>query len=165
MHVIVDVVFAVTIISIAFRTVPEFHIRIVCVCFAADRAFMQISFVFFGCFGGRTEMDGFRRPATKGVTCHLDQVSSKEQEIIQHCNDRDQLIDSRGETDDVKQEISRVQPGQPLDLDGDDEKEQDLHVWVKRGEREEHGKIQIMGAEADGRAAGQKCDQHARGNV
>ena len=78
--------------------------------------------MFLGCLGGGTEADGFGGPPAKGAACHLDQISAKKQKIVQNGDDGNQLINSGREPDDIYEEIGGVQPGQPLDFDGKDEK-------------------------------------------
>ena len=41
--VVVDVVHAVAVVAVALGAVAEFHLRIICISYAADAAFMEIA--------------------------------------------------------------------------------------------------------------------------
>ena len=63
--------------------------------------------------------------------------------------------------EDRQGKVGRVNPGQPLGLDRDDEEEQELQVGIEGGKGEEHGHIDIV----HGRGAHQKAHQNVQQNA
>jgi hypothetical protein len=90
-------------------------------------------------------------------------LAAKEKQVVENRDDRDELVDA-AERDDAPDEKRGVHPGQPLDLDGDDKPEQDLHVRKEGGHGEEHREVQVVGDKA-GHTEGKSEDdveEHAR---
>ena len=64
-------------------------------------------------------------------------------EIVKKSNYRQKVQSGVGGRDNADEEVNRVNNGQPLYLDWDNEKQEHFGVGEKGGQREEHGKIQI----------------------
>lgn len=87
-------------------------------------------------------------------------VRGEEQKVVEHShngNQRVQEVPRQQILEDRQGKVGRVNPGQPLGLDRDDEEEQELQVGIEGGKGEEHGHIDIV----HGRGAHQNVQQNA----
>ena len=139
MNMVVNMVFTVAIIAVAFGAITKFQVGIFRIRSAADGTFVQISLILLGCLGGRAEVNCFLRPSSHFPSEDSYEVPAKEQQIVQNGDDGNELIQGGGNADDAVEEISRVQKGKPLHFDGDEKEQEHLHIRVKRGKGKEHG--------------------------
>lgn len=143
----VDVVHAVAVIAVALGAVAEFHVGVVGVGNAAHGTFVQVALCFLGLLLGLFEVDGLRRGFVSDPAEQGGKVPREEQEIVQDGNDGDQSYQELT-ADQIKEdgtgEKRRVDPGQPLDLDRDNEENQEPGLGVEGGEGEEHRQIDII---------------------
>ena len=176
--VVVDVIGTVAVVAVALGAVAELHLRVGQVRLAADGALVQ------GRFGlrlgvvevhdlgaassvGTAEIRVFMPGLVGGVlgaalpVGHLPaNVRGEEEQIVQDGHDGDEGIEempSQEQAEDLIGEERRVEPGQPLDLHGNDEEEQDLQVREEGGKGEEHGHIHIE--------HGRRAHQEAHGDI
>ena len=157
MHVVEDMVLAETVVSGAAGAVAEFQIGVVGVRAAADAALVPVAllgFLFLLLFHSGLELDGLvgilvaghAPPGAEG----LRQVRPEEHQEVQKGNDGNEGADKvqpQQGTQNVHGKEHRVQNGQPLHLDGNDEKQQHLGVRVQSGKGQEHGHADVIGAE------------------
>lgn len=65
---------------------------------------------------------------------------------------------------DAEEEEGRVNPGQPLGLQGNDEEEQDGQVGEQGGHGEEEGHVQVVRAVQDGDRGGEASPETGTGS-
>jgi len=146
MYVIVYMLLTEAAVALAAGTVAEFQLRIVRICLAADAALVVIKpCLLFTLDAPRllAEVDG----VCAGPLGHAaEKVTPAEDEKVDDRN-HGQKIDGEGILDNAQQEEESVHIGQILHLDGQNEKQQHLHIREKGRKGEEHGKVDVLGAE------------------
>lgn len=172
---IVDVVGAVAIVSVAPGTVTELHLRIGLIGFAAYGALVQIVGFRLGfCI---VEIDDLGSAAGLTIGSSIlrlihfvfgpalpvrdlaANIRGEEEQVIEDGNDGDQSEEKVAQeqvSQDRYGEERCVDPGQPLGFDRNDKEEQELQVGVKGGKGKEHGHIYIV----HGSCANQETDQN-----
>ncbi len=159
-----NVVHAVAVIAVALGAVAEFHVGVVRIGYTTHGTFVEVSFGllrFFLCF---FEVDCLGVGAVLHTAEQAGEIAGKEQEVVGDGQQRDQCVQEiagKHVTDNRPGEECRIQPGQPLDLDGDDKENQKLCVGVQGGKGEEHGQVHI----AHGGIAGQKAQKHIQNHA
>lgn len=175
---VVDVVNAVAVIAVALGAVAELHLRVGEVRLAAHGAFVErglglcpgvveVHDLGSAVAGGTAEIRVFMPGLVGGVlgaalpVGHLPaDIRGEEEQVVQDGHDGDEGVEEmpgQHQAENLIGEERRVEPGQPLDLHGDDEEEQHLQVREERGEGEEHGHIHIE--------HGRRAHQEAHGDV
>ena len=149
MDVIVDMLRAVAVVAVALGAVAELFVGIVGIGLSAYRALVDIAAGLLGVLGGLLEIH--RLPGSPVGGLPFDpaqaghQIVPEEDQIVQDGHDGGhhayQRKDTHGKGHDQtfqngvgKQ--SRIQPGQPLDLDGNDKEEKHLQIRIQRGKGE-----------------------------
>lgn len=148
-----DVVLTETVISCAAGAVTEFQIGMGGVRFAADRTFMAIAplgFFFLLLADSRLKLDrlvaGLVTAALSAPgQCIHDGVPEEDEEVQQSYNGK------QGEQGIGEQiayhcdgEHGGINPGKPLDLNRDEEKQQELNVRIQHSECKKQGQIHIF---------------------
>ena len=150
-HVVVDVLLAIAVIAVALGAVAEDHVGVVGVGLAADGALVDIALLGVGVLGSSLEVDGLLGmlvlEAALAVADGLSKIAPEEDEEVEDGHDREEGADdipAQQSGNDLPGEESSVDPGQPLDLDGEDEEQKDLHVRVEGGKGEEEGHVDVV---------------------
>ena len=171
MSVIIDVILAIAVVAAALGAVAEFQFRIGHVCPSADRAFVPVLGSVYhprtgmGCAGaafliglcpiciGAAAIAG---PATKlilpAVGQNMDAIASKEQEIVQHGEQREEI-----QLNHFYQKQQQIGPGQILHLQRNNVHQQHLTIRVQGSQGQEKTQVEIEG--------GGGGVQNQRGNV
>lgn len=151
MHVTVDMILAEAVVTYTSRAVTELQRGIVRVGSAADRTLSRI-----GLLPGLA-IDAVPLPAE--VDCGLAAVGAVPAEIlgnvipaeynkVQYGNDRQQVQGERQRK--YRQcKVQRIDNCQPLDLDRENEEQQNNLIRIEQGKGEEHGEIDVGGAEGN----------------
>ena len=123
MGVVVDVLGAVAVVAVAFRAVPEFHIRVVGVGDAAHGTLVEVALALLDLLLRLLEVDGLGAGAVADLLPlpaeQSQQVVPEEEEVVQQGDDgQDGLKPVAGNQrkSDVVGKQSGVHIGQPLHL-------------------------------------------------
>ena len=148
MAVIVDMVFAVTVVALTAGAVPELQFRVADIGFAADGAAMGIV-----CLGSRLAAAGgikldYLGPLgrllpesglcaeTPGRRQYIDHILAEEQEVVGKGNDAEQII-GEGIGDQIQQYDGQVKQCKEPGFHRNDEEQQELGIREQGGVAEE----------------------------
>ena len=127
---------------------------------------MDVALLLLGFLGCLLEVDRLAGGAVLHPAEELEEVVPEEDEVVEDGHQGEHHAGQGGEArskdaeqaaQDAPGEQGRVNPRQPLDLDGDDEEQQHPHVGVQGGEGEEQGHVHI------GHVGGDQIPQQAGG--
>ena len=144
MNVIVYVLRAEAVVTLAERTVAELHIRIIRVRLPADAALARIgSAVLLPVYpSGRLfvvyDLGPAADPRDKG-----ENVSSAEDEEVEQSDDRDEAV-REALPDYARYKEHYIYERQPFHLDRNNKEKQYLHIRKQHGKGQEHGQIDIV---------------------
>lgn len=144
------------------------HAGVVGVGLAAHGAFVHIAPCLLGLALGGLEVHRLPGALVLGaadIAPHVAaDVAPEKEEVVQnghHGQQHGEVKAAGGHPDQLREEESRVRPGQPLGLHGEEEEQQELHVGIEGGEGEEHGEVHIVHGGGARREAHQNVGQHA----
>ena len=156
-YVVVDMILAIAVVAIAFGAVAKFHVGKVGIGLAAYGAFVDITLLLLSLPGGLLEVHrllGVLVLIAPLLPPHgVRQVRPEEEQEVEDGHQREEGADKLQADqagDHLEPKNNHVGPGQPLDLDGDDEEQQDLHVRIENSKGEEQGKIKKVDAGVTG---------------
>lgn len=151
-------VLAEAMIARATGAVTKFKLGKLGVGSAADGAFVRVEIGLLLAADAR----GFAAEVDGVLAWALGQggnyIPAAENEEVDHRDDG-QEVGREARRKDAENEKRGVDIGEIFNLDGNDVKKQHLHVREKHREREEHGKVNILGGEVEGHAGGKVNDK------
>ena len=149
MNMIEDMLLAVAVIPCTFGAVAELEIGILCVSFAADRAFVIVAALLLLLADRFSELNGFRTMFGFGVVYAAMKFGGEEDNEVQHGDDGSHSH-SPHTLHERKNYVNCIhgslKPCHPFDFDGDDKIDTDHGLGIIDRKGEEHGGVHIVGA-------------------
>ena len=163
-----DVILTEAVIARALAAIAELQVGIIRIRAAADGALVVIALLLFLpllLLCGPLELHRLGPVAIGGAVGHVVYLRPDEHGKVQqgdHRQKRAAPVARHQAAHHIEGEQRRVHIGQPLHLDGNDEKQQHLRIREQEREGEEHGQVHIVGARHGVALAGDEAgDQHA----
>ena len=153
MNMAEDMLTAIAVVARAAGAVAERKVGIVRIRLAADAALMvpallRLLFRLALCtLRFRTVMPRLRTAAVALPLLPASDVGREEHKKIEQCEQRQQAaedVPAHKVQQNRHQEPRRVRIGEPLDLDGQNEEHQHLHIGIEGGKGEEEGQVYII---------------------
>ena len=153
---VVDVIHAVAVITVASGTVAEFQFRVGNIGSAADSTLVTVGGLLFGlCFimicpigiglllFGKSSSSGLQK-----IRQDVEDVRTEEQKIVQQRCQRVEAVEQGIDKETVNQH-GKIEPSQPFHLNGNDEHEQHLIFREHGGKGQQQAQIQCAAVGID----------------